>query len=131
MVGSPAAADANRGAAPREVLEIKELHNGRYLMAVYDDRGDVAALASGEADVVITGEAEQAFVLRAMEDMNLRLAYGGTVARPQVRELAPFLFQDFDLSGSQRVWRLVILCGSMLRLAQFLQYASGQRTRDR
>ena len=27
--------------------------------------------------------------------MNVRLAYGGTVARPLVRELAPFLFEDF------------------------------------
>lgn len=34
-------------------------------------------------------------VYTVIEDMNLRLAYGGTVARPQVRELAPFLFQDF------------------------------------
>jgi outer membrane receptor protein involved in Fe transport len=29
------------------------------------------------------------------DEMNLRVAYGGTVARPLVRELAPFLTQDF------------------------------------
>jgi TonB-dependent receptor len=29
------------------------------------------------------------------ETMNARVAYGGTVARPQIRELAPFLNQDF------------------------------------
>jgi hypothetical protein len=30
------------------------------------------------------------------DDMNLRLAYGNTLARPQLRELAPFLFRDFS-----------------------------------
>jgi TonB dependent receptor/Carboxypeptidase regulatory-like domain/TonB-dependent Receptor Plug Domain len=34
-------------------------------------------------------------VVAPRDDMNLRAAYGGTVARPLVRELAPFLSQDF------------------------------------
>lgn len=36
-----------------------------------------------------------AFIFQLREGMQLRAAYGGTVARPLVRELAPFLFQDF------------------------------------
>lgn len=34
-------------------------------------------------------------VLRLRPNLYSRLAYGGTVARPQVRELSPFLYQDF------------------------------------
>jgi hypothetical protein len=34
-------------------------------------------------------------IVELREGMLLRAAYGGTVARPLVRELAPFLFQDF------------------------------------
>src|SRR5690606_11748708 len=29
------------------------------------------------------------------DDMFVRANYGGTVARPQIREVAPFLFQDY------------------------------------
>lgn len=36
-----------------------------------------------------------ALVYSLSEHMNLRAAYGGTVARPQLRELAPFRSQDF------------------------------------
>jgi TonB dependent receptor/Carboxypeptidase regulatory-like domain/TonB-dependent Receptor Plug Domain len=36
-----------------------------------------------------------ALILSPRDDMNVRLGYGGTVARPLVRELAPFLNQDF------------------------------------
>jgi hypothetical protein len=36
-----------------------------------------------------------ALILRLTEEMNLRFAYGLTVARPLARELAPFLSQDF------------------------------------
>jgi outer membrane receptor protein involved in Fe transport len=34
-------------------------------------------------------------ILGLRDDMSVRLAYGGTVARPLVREMAPFLNQDF------------------------------------
>jgi hypothetical protein len=36
-----------------------------------------------------------ALVIQFSENVYARLAYGGTVARPQVRELSPFLYQDF------------------------------------
>jgi outer membrane receptor protein involved in Fe transport len=36
-----------------------------------------------------------AVIVAATPSMNVRAAYGGTVARPLVRELAPFLNQDF------------------------------------
>lgn len=36
-----------------------------------------------------------ALVMQFSENLYARLAYGGTVARPQVRELSPFLYQDF------------------------------------
>jgi hypothetical protein len=36
-----------------------------------------------------------AVILAPREDMNIRAGYGGTVARPLTRELAPFLNQDF------------------------------------
>lgn len=36
-----------------------------------------------------------AIVVQLRDNLYARLAYGGTVARPQVRELAPFLYQDF------------------------------------
>jgi hypothetical protein len=36
-----------------------------------------------------------ALIVRLAEEMNLRFAYGMTVARPLARELAPFLSQDF------------------------------------
>jgi hypothetical protein len=47
------------------------------------DRTDTDGLPSG------------AVILGLSDDMSLRLAYGGTVARPLVRELAPFRVQDF------------------------------------
>ena len=41
--------------------------------------------------------------------MFLRAAYGGTVARPQTRELAPFLFQDYvrrrTVQGNPDLWK--------------------------
>lgn len=36
-----------------------------------------------------------ALIVSPRDDMNVRAGYGGTVARPLVRELAPFLNQDF------------------------------------
>jgi hypothetical protein len=36
-----------------------------------------------------------AVIIAPREDMNIRVGYGGTVARPLTRELAPFLNQDF------------------------------------
>jgi TonB-dependent receptor len=47
------------------------------------DRTDVDYLPAG------------AIILAPRDDMNFRAGYGGTVARPLVRELAPFLNQDF------------------------------------
>ncbi|MEZ4256528.1 MAG: TonB-dependent receptor [Polyangiales bacterium] len=51
--------------------------------AIATDRTDTDALPSAS---LIFGLSEKMFV---------RAAYGGTVARPEVRELAPFLYQDF------------------------------------
>jgi TonB-dependent receptor len=47
------------------------------------DRTDLDYLPAGTVIYAIT------------DTMNARAAYGGTVARPQIRELAPFLNQDF------------------------------------
>lgn len=51
-------------------------------------------------------------VLRLSEASNLRAAYGGTVARPLVRELAPFLNQDFvrrrNVQGNPELQRTFI-----------------------
>lgn len=47
------------------------------------DRTDLDYLPAGTLIYAIT------------ETMNARIAYGGTVARPQIRELAPFINQDF------------------------------------
>jgi outer membrane receptor protein involved in Fe transport len=55
-----------------------------------------AELDSKSADRTDTDWLPSAALVYALtEHMNLRAAYGGTVARPQLRELAPFRSQDF------------------------------------
>lgn len=57
----------------------------------FSDQGASAETLRTDVDVMpaISG------VLALNSEMNLRVGYGGTVARPQVRELAPFLYPDF------------------------------------
>ncbi|MBI5516732.1 MAG: TonB-dependent receptor [Deltaproteobacteria bacterium] len=57
------------------------------------DPNQRALPGTDRTDTNVLPAASLAWDLRA--DMSLRLGYGGTVARPMVRELAPFLFQDF------------------------------------
>ncbi len=59
----------------------------------FADAGQEEVRGTARTDVDLLPAAS--LVYAVLEDMNLRLAYGWTVARPQVRELAPFLFQDF------------------------------------
>jgi hypothetical protein len=51
-------------------------------------------------------------IYRLIEDMNLRLAGSQTVARPQLRELAPFLFSDYfgarDNQGNPNLQRTLV-----------------------
>lgn len=47
--------------------------------------------ARKDTDLLLAGS----LVMGLTDDMNIRAAYGSTVARPLVRELAPFLGQDF------------------------------------
>ena len=53
-----------------------------------------------------------ALIYRAAEDMNVRLAASQTVARPQLRELAPFLFSDYfgarDNQGNPGLQRTLV-----------------------
>lgn len=56
-----------------------------------DERDDSVATDRTDTDVLPGASV----VVEPMEQMFVRLAYGGTVARPEVRELAPFLYQDF------------------------------------
>jgi outer membrane receptor protein involved in Fe transport len=51
-------------------------------------------------------------IFRATEEMNVRLAASQTVARPQLRELAPFLFSDYfgarDNQGNPSLQRTLV-----------------------
>ena len=74
----------------------QEMSNGsRYAVA-----GNVAHVSRTDDDVLPSVN----FVYAARADMNIRAAYGYTLARPRFRELAPFLFYDYvrrrDISGN-------------------------------
>ncbi|MDQ3034008.1 MAG: TonB-dependent receptor [Myxococcota bacterium] len=67
----------------RQVVESAPPVGGSTSMVEGTRRTDVDVLPSGGVIVEIAS------------DMFVRASYGGTVARPQVRELAPFVFVDF------------------------------------
>jgi hypothetical protein len=56
-----------------------------------EEREDAVATDRTDTDVLPAASA----VLTVGKQMFVRAAYGGTVARPELRELAPFLYQDF------------------------------------
>jgi hypothetical protein len=60
----------------------------------------------------IDGMPSVALAWEMAPSMFLRASYGGTVARPQLRELAPFLFQDFQrrrtIAGNPQLLRTYI-----------------------
>ncbi|MCA9581456.1 MAG: TonB-dependent receptor, partial [Myxococcales bacterium] len=56
-----------------------------------EETGDVEGTDRTDTDLLPAA----ALIFEIAEGMYLRGAYGGTVARPELRELAPFLYQDF------------------------------------
>lgn len=72
--------------------------------------GDRTGVSSARTDVDPLPSAS--VVLQPVESMFVRLAYGRAVARPQIRELAPFVYPDFvrrrNVSGNPDLRRALI-----------------------
>ena len=75
-----------------------------------DERADAEARETDRTDVNVLPAAALRFEL--LEDMYLRAAYGMTVARPNIRELAPYQYYDFvrdrNVSGNPDLDRTLI-----------------------